>query len=125
MPASGGRANRSWPRCGRMSSGRFFRPVAVRRPWGMSIAQPSTPAGVPESATLSVIVPVFNERATVEAAIEAILATDLPIAVHEVIVIDDGSTDGTHDVLSNRPWPSEVQVVRHPVNRGKGAAIRT
>ena len=74
--------------------------------------------------TLSILMPVFNERATVERAIAEVMSAELPIA-HELIVVDDGSTDGSERVLASTPWPSGVSVLHHPRNRGKGAAVRT
>ena len=72
---------------------------------------------------LSVIVPVFNERTTVAEIIRRIRAVELPVDV-EVIVVDDGSTDGTDKVLAAL-GDSTVRVIDHQRNRGKGAAIRT
>ncbi len=72
---------------------------------------------------LSVIVPVFNERVTVAEVIRRIRAVDVPVAV-EVIVVDDGSSDGTDKMLAAL-GDSTVHILKHPVNRGKGAAIRT
>jgi glycosyltransferase involved in cell wall biosynthesis len=72
---------------------------------------------------LSVIVPVFNERVTVAEVIRRIRAVDVPVDV-EVIVVDDGSSDGTDKVLTAL-GDSTVRVLTHPVNKGKGAAIRT
>ena len=69
--------------------------------------------------------PVFNERSTVEAAIDDALTAELPVAGRQLIVVDDGSTDGTRELLESREWPAEVEVVLHPRNQGKGAAIRT
>jgi len=74
-------------------------------------------------ALLSVIVPVFNERATVAEVIRRIRAVDLPVDI-EVIVVDDGSSDGSDKVLTAL-GDSTVRVISHPQNRGKGAAIRT
>ena len=68
--------------------------------------------------------PVFNERATVEAAIADALSAELPLE-RELVVVDDGSTDGTRELLSNGAWPDAVKVVFHERNLGKGAAIRT
>jgi dolichol-phosphate hexosyltransferase len=73
---------------------------------------------------LTVLMPVYNELATVEAALTAALETDLGVD-RELIVIDDGSTDGTRELLEARDWPSEARLVLHERNRGKGAAIRT
>ena len=72
---------------------------------------------------LSVIVPVYNERTTVAEIVRRIRAVDIPLAV-EIVVVDDASSDGTDTVLSAIA-DSTVRVLRHPVNRGKGAAIRT
>ncbi len=72
---------------------------------------------------LSVIVPVFNERNTVAEIVRQMRAVDLPIE-REIILVDDGSDDGTRDVLSQL-GDSTVHVIPHDHNRGKGAAIRT
>jgi len=75
--------------------------------------------------TLSIIMPVYNERSTFEAAIEDALGADLLVEARELIVVDDGSTDGTRELLRDGTWPDTVRVVFHDRNRGKGAAIRT
>jgi glycosyltransferase involved in cell wall biosynthesis len=67
--------------------------------------------------------PVFNERDTVERAIAEVLAADLPEL--ELIVVDDGSTDGTSEILRSREWDSRVRLEAHERNQGKGAAVRT
>jgi glycosyltransferase involved in cell wall biosynthesis len=72
---------------------------------------------------LSILVPVFNEEARVAASLERILAVDYPCDV-EVVVVDDGSRDGTPELLS-KVTDDRVELVRHPLNKGKGAAIRT
>jgi glycosyltransferase involved in cell wall biosynthesis len=72
---------------------------------------------------LTVLMPVYNEVGTVERAIEAVLETEgLPPL--ELIVIDDGSVDGTSELL-RRDWPANVRVLSHATNQGKGAAVRT
>ena len=73
---------------------------------------------------LSVIVPVFNERATIRDSIERLRKTELPLPL-EVLVIDDGSTDGTQEMIADLVAEGTVRYVRHARNRGKGAAIRT
>jgi glycosyltransferase involved in cell wall biosynthesis len=72
---------------------------------------------------LSVIVPVFNERSTVAEIIRRIRAADIKVDL-EVIVVDDGSSDGTDKVLAAM-GDSTIRVIDHASNRGKGAAIRT
>lgn len=72
---------------------------------------------------LSVLIPVYNEAATLNAALKRVLDVDYPCDV-EVVVVNDGSADGTAAILDALADP-RVTVVHHPVNRGKGAAIRT
>ena len=77
------------------------------------------------SCSLSILMPVFNERTTVEEAIADALTAELPVESREVVVVDDGSTDGTCELLRDHDWPDAVRVVFHERNRGKGAAVRT
>lgn len=72
---------------------------------------------------LSVLIPVFNEATTIESAIKRVLNVDYPCDV-EIVLVDDGSTDGTAETLSAISDPRLAQH-RHSKNRGKGAAIRT
>lgn len=74
---------------------------------------------------LSILMPVYNERATVEAAIADALEAELPVASRQLVVVDDGSTDGTRELLASHDWPANVRIVVHDRNRGKGAAVRT
>jgi glycosyltransferase involved in cell wall biosynthesis len=69
---------------------------------------------------LSVVIPCFNEVTTVEAVVGEVLASPYTA---EVLVVDDGSTDGTRDVLARLHDP-RVRVLLQPENRGKGAALR-
>src|SRR5215467_6089609 len=72
---------------------------------------------------LSVVLPVFNEEATVEKIVHAVLAQPM---VAELVVVDNGSSDRTGELLSSlRAGHSRLTVQRHEVNRGKGAALRT
>jgi glycosyltransferase involved in cell wall biosynthesis len=77
---------------------------------------------------LSIMMPVYNERERVERAIAAVLAAELPTDF-ELIIVDDGSTDGTREILRSRFGPpaqgDRVRLIEHDVNQGKGAAIRT
>jgi dolichol-phosphate hexosyltransferase len=68
--------------------------------------------------------PVFNESGTVRRAIQEVLDADVGSDI-ELIVVDDGSTDGTGEILDAGPWPERVRILRHERNQGKGAAIRT
>ena len=77
------------------------------------------------SGGLSILMPVFNERATVEAAIDDALTAELPVPTRELVIVDDGSTDGTRELLSSTDWPESVKVVFHERNLGKGSAVRT
>jgi len=73
---------------------------------------------------LSILMPVYNELATVEQAVAELLEADLGVET-EVIVVDDGSTDGTSELIAGADWPDRVTVLSHAVNQGKGAAVRT
>jgi dolichol-phosphate hexosyltransferase len=68
--------------------------------------------------------PVYNEVARVRQAIDEVLAADIGMDI-ELIVVDDGSTDGTREILRETAWPDRVRVIEHDRNRGKGAAVRT
>jgi glycosyltransferase involved in cell wall biosynthesis len=73
---------------------------------------------------LSIIVPVFNEARTVRAVLDRLVAMELPVA-REVLVVDDGSTDETHDVLETAIGDGlPVTVIHAARNAGKGSAIR-
>ncbi|MFH2202049.1 MAG: glycosyltransferase family 2 protein [Elusimicrobiota bacterium] len=72
---------------------------------------------------LSIIIPVYNEKLTVEELIRRVRAMELPCQ-RELIAVDDCSTDGTLDIL-RRLEGGDLTVLRHARNRGKGAAIRT
>jgi glycosyltransferase involved in cell wall biosynthesis len=73
---------------------------------------------------LSILMPVYNEQERVERAIDEVLQTELPTEF-ELIVVDDGSTDGTTEILARRDWDGRVRLFEHPQNRGKGAAVQT
>jgi glycosyltransferase involved in cell wall biosynthesis len=68
--------------------------------------------------------PVYNEIDRVERALHETLAITLPCPF-EIVVVDDGSTDGTTELLHSEAWPENVRVHFHTRNRGKGAAVRT
>lgn len=73
---------------------------------------------------LSVIIPVYNEQETIEPIVELVCWVDVP---KEVILVDDGSKDDTLKIIKNKILKrhSHIRLIEHPVNRGKGAAIRT
>ncbi len=72
---------------------------------------------------VSVIVPVYNERATLEASIRAVLAVE---EADEIIIVDDGSTDGTRDLYpAIAALDDSIRIFQHEKNSGKGAAVRT
>ena len=73
---------------------------------------------------LSVVIPVYNEASTIRALIDRVRAASTPIA-KEIVVVDDCSTDGTAAVLAPLTLASDVTVLFHHRNRGKGAALRT
>lgn len=77
--------------------------------------------GVLADPVLSVVMPVYNERATIEEIIPRVLAVPLRI---ELIVVDDGSTDGTRDVLPALQERHGFKLVLQPKNGGKGSALR-
>ena len=73
--------------------------------------------------SLSILMPVYNELATLERAVAQVLDVDYPCPM-ELVVVDDGSTDGTRE-LYGKLADERLTVVLHDVNQGKGAAIRT
>ena len=75
------------------------------------------------SDLISIVVPVYNEARTVAEVIERLLAIDLP-APREILVVNDGSTDGTREVLDRIPARPELRIIHAERNGGKGSAIR-
>ncbi len=72
---------------------------------------------------LSIVMPVYNEGPTIIRALDRVLAVEYPCPV-ELVVVDDGSADGSWDAIGSVADPRLVRI-QHPVNRGKGAAVRT
>jgi len=79
----------------------------------------------PARARLTVVIPVFNEANTIAVTIETVLKQG---HIHEIVVVDDCSTDGTWEVLdslSRGASETSIRVLRHATNQGKGAALRS
>ena len=88
---------------------------------------PTHHAPVFRTGVLSVLIPVFNEKAYLRRCVERVLAVELPRALQkELVIVDDASTDGTDRVIRElaERHPDTVRAFRQPVNQGKGAAIR-
>jgi len=71
---------------------------------------------------LSIIIPAYNEKSTIQEIIRRVAATQLAC---EILVVDDGSTDGTREILAGLDGKNGVRVFSHAKNKGKGAAVRT
>ena len=74
---------------------------------------------------LSIVIPVYNEAATLIGLIDRVRAVALGEIDKEIIVVDDCSTDGTREVLRDLPASRDLVLFFHPANKGKGAALRT
>jgi len=73
---------------------------------------------------LSILMPVYNERVTLTSAVKEVLNVDFPCEI-ELVIVDDGSTDGTRDLYPSLSDDPRVTIHLHERNQGKGAAIRT
>ena len=72
---------------------------------------------------LSVVIPCYNERATIDSVVEAVRTG--PVETVEIIIVDDHSTDGTRELLQQKPPGWVDRILFHDKNRGKGAALRS
>jgi glycosyltransferase involved in cell wall biosynthesis len=88
----------------------------------IAVIQEPTQGALSPDMKLSVVIPVYNERATLREVVDRVMATQLEI---ELLCIDDGSTDGSREILTQlkEEWP-QMQVLLQPRNLGKGAALR-
>lgn len=77
---------------------------------------------LPDNFLLSVVIPVFNEQRTVDEVIRRVRTCGLPC---ELVIVDDGSTDRTREILAAYQNDADVTLVFHEVNQGKGAALKT
>jgi len=75
-----------------------------------------------DGLTLSIIIPAYNEKNTIEELIKRVKRVDLGSARKEIIVVDDGSTDGTREIVANIP---DIRYIFHKENLGKGGALKT
>jgi glycosyltransferase involved in cell wall biosynthesis len=71
---------------------------------------------------VSVIIPVYNEKSTIEEILRRVKVEEIAT---EILIIDDGSNDGTRDILGNLDQDNQLRVFLHDRNQGKGAAVRT
>lgn len=77
---------------------------------------------IPKDLRLSVVIPAYNEAETIREIIRRVRAVRIP---KQIIVVDDGSTDATGDLLAAMTGDEDLLVLRHQRNRGKGAALKT
>ncbi len=74
---------------------------------------------------LSIIIPVFNEKKTIKKTIDKLFDLRIEKVILEVIVVDDGSTDGTKELIKNISQKKKIKTIFHEKNKGKGTAVRT
>jgi glycosyltransferase involved in cell wall biosynthesis len=74
---------------------------------------------------LSILMPVYNERETLSEILRQVRAVPLPGVEKEIVAVDDGSTDGSRDILAQEAQAGDLRAFYHEQNRGKGAAVRT
>ena len=72
---------------------------------------------------VSIVIPCYNEKDTIEKIVEAV--HNAPLENKEIIVVDDCSEDGTQTLLREKVAPMVDRIINHPVNQGKGAALRS
>lgn len=77
---------------------------------------------LPEGFVLSVVIPVYNEIKTVAEVVERVRNSGVPV---EIVLVDDGSVDGTRDLLESWRGQPDLSIIMHEKNQGKGAALRT
>jgi glycosyltransferase involved in cell wall biosynthesis len=89
-------------------------------------SQDEAAKGTTTLSKLSVIIPCFNERTTIQEIVARVLSVDLEGIEKEIVIVDDGSNDGSASVIASlAESEGAVRVIRHPQNLGKGAALRS
>ena len=94
----------------------------LRQVLGASVCRRLGIFELPPGFVLSVVIPVYNELRTIEEVVRRVRGTGLPI---EMVLVDDGSVDGTRDILSEWRNQPDMKIIFHAHNQGKGAALRT
>ncbi len=107
--------------------GRIERVELLTRLFGSELCRKLGIYRIPAGFKLSVVIPVFNEVRTLAAVVERVRATGLPL---EIVIVDDGSRDGTRDLLAgwrdaSDPRHAGLKIVFHEQNQGKGGALKT
>src|SRR5690349_19651938 len=120
-PLTNGGSGPEWRPSGRGND--TVRAAPIRSARSRRRAGPRHPRKDHPSMKLSILMPVYNERNTLENAVKRVLGVDYPVDV-ELVIVDDGSIDGTRDLYAQ--WADDSRVVLHqkPTNGGKGSAIR-
>lgn len=94
----------------------------LRKLLGSHVCRQLSIYALPEGFRLSVVIPVYNERATIAEVVRRVRASGFPA---EIIIVDDGSTDGTRELLDSWQGQEDLKIVLHDNNQGKGAALKT
>ncbi len=110
------------PHCGRPLELPPPTPEQLRQWLGPGASRRLGLYAIPEGLRLSVVVPIYNERDTLEEIVRRVQAVPLD---KEILLIDDASTDGSRELLARMEGQPGVRVFYHQTNRGKGAALRT
>ena len=96
--------------------------LVQKRPLKRPMDATSVPLKFPPDFKLSVVVPVYNEVATIEEIVSRVRGSGVP---NEIILVDDGSSDGSAKILARLALDEDVRLITHQRNLGKGAAVRS
>ncbi|MHB8972177.1 MAG: glycosyltransferase family 2 protein [Pirellulaceae bacterium] len=127
-PPPGDRANDTWAQLAqRLAQASGHVTWAERVEWlhallGDDLCRHMGVYRLPAGFLLSVVIPVYNEAQTIEQVVARVRGTQLPL---EMILVDDGSTDGTRDVLQRLAHDADCRIILHEHNQGKGAALKS